>query len=130
VWCSRYESGDVLSHAGRRLYPIQPHEGYERRRTWYPAAQLEGNAAMIRVRGITFDCANVSAVAHFWSETLGGRMGPGASSDVAVLEARADAGPLRLAFRKVPEGKFFKNHVHLDLVTDEFDLIDANVRGQ
>jgi hypothetical protein len=57
-------------------------------------------------------------------------MGPGASRDVAVLEARADAGPLRLAFRKVPEGKFFKNRVRPDLVTDESDLIDANVRGQ
>lgn len=77
---------------------------------------------MISVHGITFDCANVSAVAQFWYETLGGRIGPGAPEDTAVLEARADAGPLTLAFRKVPEGKFFKNRVHLDLVADDFDL--------
>jgi hypothetical protein len=38
-----------------------------------------------------------------------------------VLEAGADAGLARLAFRKVPEGKFVKNRVHLDLVTDDFD---------
>jgi Glyoxalase-like domain len=108
------------------------------RPTWCPAAQLEGNAAMISVHRITPDCANVAAVARFWSETLGGRIDPGTPSDVAVLEARADTGPLRLAFRKVPGGKFFKNRVHLDLVTDHFDLegarlrdlIDANVRGR
>ena len=39
---------------------------------------------MISVHRITLDCANVPAVAHFWYETLGGRIGPGASSDVAV----------------------------------------------
>jgi hypothetical protein len=71
---------------------------------------------MISVHRITFDCANVPAVAQFWSGTLGGQIGPGASGDVAVLEVRADAGSLRLAFRKVPGGKFFKNRVHLDLV--------------
>lgn len=104
VWCSRYESRDVLSQV-----------------------QVEGNAAMISVHAITFDCANVSAVAQFWSETLGGRIDPGASNDTAVLEARADAGPLRLAFRKVPEGKFFKNRAHLDLVADDFDLEGARL---
>ena len=82
---------------------------------------------MISVHRITLDCANVPAVAHFWYETLGGRIGPGASGDVAVLEARADAGPLRLAFRKVPEGKFFKNRLHLDLVTDDFDFEGARL---
>ena len=82
---------------------------------------------MISVHRITLDCANVPAVARFWHETLGGRIGPGASSDVAVLESRADAGRLRLAFRKVPEGKFFKNRVHLDLVTDDFDLEGARL---
>jgi hypothetical protein len=82
---------------------------------------------MTSVHGITFDCENVSAVAQFWSETLGGRIGPGASSDVAVLEVRAATGPLRLAFRKVPGGKFFKNRVHLDLVADNFDLEGARL---
>jgi hypothetical protein len=49
------------------------------------------------------------------------------SHDVAVLEARADSGPLKLAFREVPGGKFFKNRVHLDLVTDDFDLEGARL---
>ena len=44
---------------------------------------------MASVHGITFDCANVPAVAQFWRETLGGRLGG-----------------------------------------NEFDLIDANVRGR
>ncbi len=82
---------------------------------------------MTSVQGITFDCANVSAVAQFWSDTLGGRISPDASKDAAVLEVRADPGPLRLAFRKVPEGKFFKSRVRLDLVTDDFDLEEARL---
>jgi len=36
---------------------------------------------MISVHRITLDCANVPAVARFWSETLGGRIDPGTSSD-------------------------------------------------
>jgi hypothetical protein len=82
---------------------------------------------MASVHGITFDCANVPAVAKFWRETLGGRLGAGASGEVAVLEVRAATGPARLAFRRVPEGKFFKNRVHLDLVTDDFDLEGARL---
>jgi hypothetical protein len=82
---------------------------------------------MTSVLRITFDCANVSAVAQFWYETLGGRIDLSTSKDSAVLEVRADAGPLRLAFRKVPEGKFFKNRVHLDLVADDFDLEGARL---
>jgi hypothetical protein len=82
---------------------------------------------MTSVLGITFDCANVSVVARFWCETLGGRISPGASEDSAALEVRADAGPLRLAFRKVPQGKFFKNRVHLDLVTDDIDVEGARL---
>lgn len=82
---------------------------------------------MTSVLGITVDCANVSAVAQFWCGTLGGRVSPGASKDAAVLEVGADAGPLRLAFRKVPEGKFSKNRVHLDLVTGDFDFDGARL---
>lgn len=82
---------------------------------------------MTSVLGITFDCTNVSVVAQFWSDALGGRVSPGASKDAAVLEVVADAGLLRLVFRKVPEGKFVKNRVHLDLVTDDFDLEGARL---
>jgi hypothetical protein len=82
---------------------------------------------MASVHGITFDCANVPAVAQFWCETLGGRIGAGASGEVAVLEVRTATGPARLAFRRVPGGKFFKNRVHLDLVTDDFDVEGARL---
>jgi Glyoxalase-like domain len=87
----------------------------------------EGDAAMTSVLGVTFDCADVPAVAQFWRGTLGGRVGPDPPQDTAVLEVGADAGPLRLTFRKVPEGKFVKNRVHLDLVTDDFDLDGARL---
>jgi hypothetical protein len=82
---------------------------------------------MTSVLGITFDCADVSAVAQFWCGTLGGRLSPVPPEDAAVVEGGADAGPLRLTFRKVPEGKFVKNRVHLDLVTDDFDLEGARL---
>ena len=49
---------------------------------------------MASVHGITFDCANVPAVAQFWCETLGGRW-----------------------------------TTFADVEGNEFDLIDANVRG-
>ncbi len=87
----------------------------------------EGDAALASVLGITFDCADVPAVAQFWRGTLGGRVSPDPPQDTAVLEVGADTGPLRLAFRKVPEGKFVKNRVHLDLVTDDFDLDGARL---
>jgi hypothetical protein len=82
---------------------------------------------MTSVLGITFDCADVSAVAQFWRDTLGGRVSPVPPQHAAVLEVGADAGPLRLAFRRVPEGKFAKNRVHLDLVTGDFDAEGARL---
>jgi hypothetical protein len=82
---------------------------------------------MTSVLGITFDCADVPAVAQFWCDTLGGRITPVPPEDAAILEVGADAGLLRLAFRKVPEGKFVKNRVHLDLVTDDFDADGARL---
>jgi hypothetical protein len=79
------------------------------------------------VLGFTFDCANTSAVGQFWFGALGGRISPAASKDAVVLEVDRNTGPLRLIFRKVPEGKFFKNRVRLDLVTDHFDLEGARL---
>jgi hypothetical protein len=83
--------------------------------------------SLTSVLGITFDCANASVVAQFWSDALGTRISPGASKDAAVLEVDTSAGPLRIAFRKVPERKFFKNRVHLDVVTNNFDLEGARL---
>jgi Glyoxalase-like domain len=82
---------------------------------------------VISVLGITVDCANAAVVAQFWSDTLGARISPGASKDAAVLEAGTNEGALRIAFRKVPEGKFLKNRVHLDVVTENFDLEGARL---
>jgi hypothetical protein len=80
---------------------------------------------MTSVLGLTFDCANAAVLARFGSHALGGRICPGASKDSAVLEVETDAGQLRLAFRKVPEGKFVKNHMNLDQAMDNFDLDGA-----
>jgi hypothetical protein len=73
---------------------------------------------MTSVRGITFDCVNAAAAARFWASTLDGRVDPESSKDSADVRI----GTLRLAFRRVPERKYVKNRVHLDLATDAFEL--------
>ena len=82
---------------------------------------------MSSVLGITFDCVDTSVVAQFWSDALGGEIIPAAPTDAAVLGVDMNAGPLRLSFRKVAAGKFYKNRVRLHLATDNFDLEGARL---
>jgi hypothetical protein len=79
-----------------------------------------------RVLGISVDCVNTALVAQFWMKALDGRISMDASTHLAVVEAKA--GPaVRLIFREVPERKFLKNRVHLDLVTDSFHVESARL---
>jgi len=90
----------------------------------------------IREVQVTFDCADPSALAAFWCETLGYRVQPPPSgfdswdkaleawavpleernSRSAALPPEGQTGP-RLFFQQVPEGKIAKNRVHLDVRT-------------
>jgi len=88
----------------------------------------------IREVQVTFDCADPSALAAFWCETLGYRVQPPPpgfdswdkaleawavpleerNSRSAALPPEGQTGP-RLFFQQVPEGKIAKNRVHLDV---------------
>ena len=71
--------------------------------------------------GISVDCTDADALAHFWGAVLGRQVADGATAENAVLLANDEpgSGP-RLAFHRVPEAKVVKNRLHLDLISDTF----------
>jgi catechol 2,3-dioxygenase-like lactoylglutathione lyase family enzyme len=88
-------------------------------------------ASTSKIGNITFDCADPTALSHFWSDVLGypyAELPPAMLQAVrasgmtdeelggrGVAEDPTGAGP-RLFFQRVPEGKTAKNRVHLDIL--------------
>ena len=72
--------------------------------------------------GISIDCTDAAVVARFWSTVFARLVAEGATSENAVLLVGDEAisGP-RMSFHSVPEAKFVKNRLHLDLISDSFD---------
>jgi len=71
----------------------------------------------LRIRTITFDCADPYLLVAFWSQVTGYREdpeNPNFPDDPEGLLVAPD-GSASLLFIKVPEGKTTKNRVHLDL---------------
>jgi predicted enzyme related to lactoylglutathione lyase len=68
---------------------------------------------MTTIRTITLDCADVMVVGRFWETLLGWPLGSEPDGSDAWLENPA-GGP-NLLFQRVPEPKWVKNRVHLDL---------------
>ena len=71
----------------------------------------------VRIRTITFDCADPYLLAGFWAQVTGYREDPENSNhpdDPEGLLLSPD-GSANLLFVKVPEAKQVKNRVHLDL---------------
>jgi hypothetical protein len=94
----------------------------------------------LRIRTITFDCADPYLLVGFWSQLTGYREepdNPNLPEDTEGLLVTPD-GSAALLFVKVPEGKQVKNRVHLDLappaapdrtpVDVTADIRDAEVR--
>ena len=72
----------------------------------------------VRIKSITFDCADPCRLAQFWLQLTGFSEDPGngnAPGDPEALLLSPD-GSLALLFIAVPEPKHVKNRVHLDLV--------------
>ena len=72
----------------------------------------------VRIKSITFDCADPYRLARFWSQLTGFVEDPdngNAPGDPEGLLLSPD-GALALLFIAVPESKHVKNRVHLDLV--------------
>jgi hypothetical protein len=68
----------------------------------------------VRIDTVTFDCADVMAVARFWAAALDWELVPGSEPDGAAI---SDPSGLAngLYFQPVPEAKIAKNRVHIDL---------------
>jgi hypothetical protein len=72
---------------------------------------------MLTIAHITFDCADATELAAFWSAALDRPVDAGANAYFATIGS-ADAGPT-LMFLMVGESKAAKNRCHLDLVADD-----------
>ena len=69
--------------------------------------------------GLSYDTGDAAAVAAFWAEVFDTTVGPGSTSDHAIVPA--SGGFPRMGFHRVPEGKTVKNRLHLDLLTADFE---------
>ena len=70
----------------------------------------------VRIKTITFDCADPYRLSLFWTELTGYREDPddpNAPEHTECLLVAPDGGP-GLLFIAVPDGKRVKNRVHLD----------------
>jgi predicted enzyme related to lactoylglutathione lyase len=81
-----------------------------------PAGEVPDEAARmsIRIRAITFDCADARALATFWSGVTGWNVYYDDDPEVVVAPSYPFSGT-GLLFIPVPEGKTAKNRVHLDV---------------
>ena len=92
---------------------------------------------MSKLAGISIDCTNASAMAHWWARTLGMAVRPYTEEDMAALRAQGiereeddpsvavddpDGGP-SIWFNAVAEPKTVKNRVHLDVEGEVDELI-------
>jgi len=68
----------------------------------------------VRIRSITFDCADARALASFWSTITGWNVYYDDDPEVVLAPSFPNPGTGML-FIPVPEGKTAKNRIHLDL---------------
>lgn len=80
----------------------------------------------LSVTALTFDCADASALAHFWSDVLGLPVNPDPTEAFASIGQSAALQPSWM-FIKVPEAKTAKNRVHVDLASGDWATDVARV---
>jgi predicted enzyme related to lactoylglutathione lyase len=73
----------------------------------------------VHLQQVTFDAADPTALAQFWSEVTGYSVEFG-NEFITRLTGDGTAGPAFL-FLKVPEGKTAKNRMHIDLGTPDLE---------
>jgi hypothetical protein len=90
-----------------------------------------------KIVGISIDCTNASALAHWWADTLGMAVRAYDEQDIAALRAQGierveddpsvavddPAGGTSIWFNAVPEPKSGKNRIHLDVEADVDALV-------
>jgi hypothetical protein len=87
----------------------------------------------VRIKSVTFDCADPYVLAQFWTAATGFVEDPDNGNDPSDPEALllTPDGSLALLFIRVPEAKTVKNRLHLDLVPtdrlrdDEVERLEA-----
>ena len=72
----------------------------------------------LSVTALTFDCADASGLARFWSDVLGLPVDPDPTEDFATIGQTAVTQPAWM-FIKVPEPKKAKNRLHVDLASGD-----------
>ncbi len=82
----------------------------------------------LHLHNITFDCADASALARFWSHLTGWHLYYDDDPEVVVAPNYPYAGTGFL-FIPVPEGKSAKNRVHLDLQPEGMTRDEAVVQA-
>jgi predicted enzyme related to lactoylglutathione lyase len=86
--------------------------------------------AASQLRDIVFDCDDQRHVARFWAEVLGYSLRPeppDAALDDPVVIAPPHGG-VRIWFNRVPEPKFAKNRVHIDIDMPDSAEMDRLLR--
>ncbi len=69
----------------------------------------------MRVRNLTFDCADAMTLGKFWSAMTGWNLFFDDDPEVVVAPAFPNPDDIGLLFIPVPEGKTAKNRIHFDL---------------
>ena len=75
---------------------------------------------------VTFDCADATVMAEFWSAALERPIADGASPEFATLAGDGVPGWM---FIQVPEPKSTKNRVHPDLSSKDLDAELTRLKG-
>jgi len=75
----------------------------------------------MRVRNLTFDCADAMTLAKFWSAMTGWNVFYDDDPEVVVAPAYPNPEGIGMLFIPVPEGKTAKNRIHVD-----FEPIDCS----
>ena len=80
-------------------------------------------------KAVTFDCADATVVAQFWSAVLGRPIDtePIPASPFFISIGLGDSSRIAYMFIQVPEAKTVKNRTHLDLEADDIAADVARV---
>jgi catechol 2,3-dioxygenase-like lactoylglutathione lyase family enzyme len=79
------------------------------------------------ISSVVLDCANPQRIASFWCEAPGYRQAADADPFV-VLVPQSGTGP-HFLLQAVPEPKFSKNRMHVDVEADDIELEAKRLEG-
>jgi len=115
-----FEEEELVVRIGSGAVVLNPYRrpGAGSPGTWNDRRLQEGDAMLVKVANITFDCDDVLKVGNFWSALLGRPLDRGSGERFASIGvADGERAEPAWYFTKVPEPKRGKNRVHLDLTT-------------